>query len=164
MVTTEVEDEIIALSQFFLEYKKTRLRAGSYIVAIHIPIPTEHKYLFIHKISKRYEDDISACLLAMRIDMDKEGHRIVDARIGLGGMAAIPTLAKHTQQAFIGMQMGEAFCQDDVVQAAAFIEQDVTPMTDVRASRHYRLHVVKGLLLKCGVQLQQMVNSQEVVR
>ncbi|WP_227429777.1 xanthine dehydrogenase small subunit [Psychrobacter sp. I-STPA6b] len=159
-ITTEVEDEIIALSQFFLEYKKTRLRAGSYIVAIHIPIPTEHQYLFIHKISKRYEDDISACLLAMRIDIDKEGHRIVDARIGLGGMAAIPTLARQCQQALIDTPIH----QDSFIQAASLIGEDVTPMTDVRASRHYRLHVVKGLLLKCGLQLQQMMNSQEVVR
>ena len=162
IVLAKAQDEIIPLAEFFLDYKKTRLRAGSYIVAIHIPIPTDNQYLFIHKISKRYEDDISACLLAARFDIDKEAGRIIDARIGLGGMAAIPILAKQTQQAFIGMQMGEVFCQDDVRQAAAFIEQDVTPMTDVRASRHYRLHVVKGLLLKCGLQLQdKMVNSQQ---
>ncbi|WP_230660552.1 xanthine dehydrogenase small subunit [Psychrobacter sp. I-STPA10] len=160
-VSAQAQDEIIPLAEFFVDYKKTKLRTGSYIVAIHIPILTEHQYLFIHKISKRYEDDISACLLAMRIDMDKEGHRIVDARIGLGGMAAIPTLARQCQQALID----KSIHQDSFIQAASLIGEDVTPMTDVRASRHYRLHVVKGLLLKCGLQLQQMMmNSQEVVR
>ncbi|MGE6440697.1 xanthine dehydrogenase small subunit [Psychrobacter sp. NPDC078409] len=142
-------DEIIPLSEFFLDYKKTKLQAGSYVVAIHIPLMHDNQHLFIHKISKRYEDDISACLLAARIDVSANGMTIENARLGLGGMAAIPLLATTCQQALIGQAAEVASFE----QAAQVLSADVTPMTDVRASREYRSHVVQRLLAKCGKQL-----------
>ena len=142
-------DEIIPLSEFFIDYKKTKLRAGSYIVAIHMPLMQANQHLFIHKISKRYEDDISACLVAVRIDLSADGMTIDHAKIGLGGMAAIPLLAKNCQQALVGQPLELASFE----KAAKALPMDVSPLTDVRASREYRLHVVQRLLIKCGKQL-----------
>ncbi len=142
-------DEIIPLSEFFLDYKKTKLQAGSYVVAIHVPLMHDNQHLFIHKISKRYEDDISACLLAARIDVSADGKTIENAKLGLGGMAAIPLLATTCQQALVGQSAEVASFE----QAAQILSKEVTPMTDVRASREYRSHVVQRLLVKCGKQL-----------
>ena len=142
-------DEIIPLSKFFLDYKKTKLRAGSYVVALHIPLMQDHQYLYIHKISKRYEDDISACLLAARIDLSADGMTIQDVKFGLGGMAAIPLLAENCQQALIGQSVEVASFE----QPAQMLSSDVSPMTDVRASREYRMHVMQRLIIKCGKQL-----------
>ena len=142
-------DEIIPISEFFLDYKKTKLRAGSYVVSLHVPLTQDHQHLYIHKISKRYEDDISACLLAARIDLSADGTTIQNAKFGLGGMAAIPLLAKNCQQALIGQPVEVASFE----QAAQMLSSDVSPMTDVRASREYRMHVMQRLLIKCGKQL-----------
>lgn len=142
-------DETIPLADFFIDYKKTKLRAGSYIVALHMPLMQDNQHLFIHKISKRYEDDISACLFAASLVLSADGATIEQAKIGLGGMAATPLLAKHCQQALIGMPVEMA----SFVRAAAVLPLDVTPMTDVRASREYRMHVVQRLLLKYAKQL-----------
>ena len=144
-----VSDEIIPLSEFFLDYKKTKLRAGSYVVALHIPLMQDHQYLYIHKISKRYEDDISACLLAARLDLSADGMNIQNAKFGLGGMAAIPLLAAECQQALIGQAVNVASFE----RAAQMLPNDVSPMTDVRASREYRMHVMQRLIIKCGKQL-----------
>ncbi|MFP3455030.1 FAD binding domain-containing protein [Psychrobacter sp. SIMBA_152] len=151
-------DEIIPLSEFFLDYKKTKLQAGSYVVAIHIPLMHDNQHLFIHKISKRYEDDISACLLAARIDVSADGMTIENAKLGLGGMAAIPLLAVHCQQALIGQAAEVASFE----QAAQILSKDVTPMTDVRASREYRSHVVQRLMVKCGKQLIADMQAESV--
>ncbi len=147
----EISDETISLAEFFLDYKKTKLRPGSYVVAVHIPLMQDHQQLFIHKISKRFEDDISACLVAARIDLSADGMSIANAKIGLGGMAAVPLLAKNCQQALIGQPFEVASFE----KAAKSIPLDVTPMTDVRASREYRMHVVQRLLAKCGKQMVQ---------
>ena len=142
-------DEILPLSEFFLDYKKTKLRAGSYVVAIHIPLLQDNQHLFIHKISKRFEDDISACLVAVRLGLSADSMTIDDVKIGLGGMAAVPLLVENCQQALIGQPFKVASFE----QAAKALPLDVSPMTDVRASREYRLHVVQRLLIKCGKQL-----------
>ncbi|MBI0425278.1 xanthine dehydrogenase small subunit [Psychrobacter sp. NG27] len=149
-------DEIIPLSEFFLDYKKTKLQAGSYVVAIHIPLMKGNQHLFIHKISKRYEDDISACLLAARIDVSADGKTIKNAKLGLGGMAAIPLLATKCQQALIGQTASVASFE----QAVQTLSADVTPLTDVRASREYRSHVVQRLVVKCGKQLVKNMQTE----
>ncbi|MGP9492023.1 xanthine dehydrogenase small subunit [Psychrobacter sp. AOP7-B1-24] len=148
-------DETLPLSEFFLDYKKTKLRAGSYVVAIHIPLLQDNQHLFIHKISKRYEDDISACLLAARLDISVDGMTIENVKFGLGGMAAIPLLATKSQQALIGQPLTVASFE----KAAQMLPMDVSPMTDVRASREYRMHVVQRLLIKCGKQLVAEVQT-----
>ncbi len=146
---TSYVDELIPLAEFFIDYKKTKLRAGSYIVAIHMPLMQDNQHLFIHKISKRYEDDISACLFAASLVLSADGATIKQAKIGLGGMAATPLLAKHCQQALIGMPVDMASFE----KAAKALAKDVSPLTDVRASREYRMHVAQRLLIKCGKQL-----------
>lgn len=142
-------DETLPLSEFFLDYKKTKLRPGSYVVAIHIPLMQDNQHLYIHKISKRYEDDISACLLAAKINLSADGMTIEHANLGLGGMAAIPLLAANCQQALVGQPVALASFEA----AAQKLSMDVSPMTDVRASREYRMHVVQRLIIKCGKQL-----------
>ena len=64
-------------------------------------------------------------------------------------MAAIPLLAKNSQNALIGQPLA----LDSFQAAADALSNDVTPMTDVRASREYRLNVTKRLLIKCGKEL-----------
>ena len=149
-------DEIMPLSEFFLDYKKTKLRAGSYVVAINIPLLQDNQQLFIHKISKRYEDDISACLVAVCLDLSADGTSIDNAKIGLGGMAAVPLLVKNCQQALIG----QPFAVASFEQAAKALPMDVSPMTDVRASREYRMHVVQRLLIKCGKQMVKKTQTE----
>ncbi len=142
-------DETMPLSDFFLDYKKTKLCAGAYVVGIQIPLMSDREHLFIYKISKRYEDDISACLVAVKLGLSEDGDTIETATIGLGGMAAIPLLAKNSQDALIG----QPIALDSFQAAADALSNDVTPMTDVRASREYRLNVTKRLLIKCGKEL-----------
>ncbi|WP_201532716.1 xanthine dehydrogenase small subunit [Psychrobacter ciconiae] len=144
-----VRDETMPLSEFFLDYKKTKLCAGAYVVGVQIPLMNDREHLFIHKISKRYEDDISACLVAVKLGLSEDGDTIETANIGLGGMAAIPLLAKNSQNALKGQPLNLASFQA----AAEALSNDVTPMTDVRASREYRLNVTKRLLIKCGKEL-----------
>ncbi|SNT70003.1 xanthine dehydrogenase small subunit [Psychrobacter sp. LV10R520-6] len=150
-------DEIIPLSEFFLDYKKTKLRAGSYVVAIHIPLMQDNQHLFIHKISKRYEDDISACLVAAKIELSADGTTINQARFGLGGMAAIPLLAAHCQKVITNQPIEVASFE----KAAQALPLDVSPLTDVRASREYRLHVVQRLLIKCGKKLVRNLQTEK---
>jgi xanthine dehydrogenase small subunit len=116
----------------------------------------DNQHLFIHKISKRYEDDISACLLAARIDVSADGKTIKNAKLGLGGMAAIPLLATKCQQALIGQTASVASFE----KAVQTLSADVTPLTDVRASREYRSHVVQRLVVKCGKQLVKNMQTE----
>ena len=75
----------LALQDYFLDYKKTVLQPGEFIRAVRIAKPAANERLFIYKISKRLDDDISAVLAAFWLRFN--GDNIEDCRLAYGGMA-----------------------------------------------------------------------------
>jgi xanthine dehydrogenase small subunit len=134
----------LAMTEFFQGYKKTALQAGEYIRRIRVPTLRSGQSLQVFKVSKRWEDDISAVLVAVWLEMD--GQIIRQARIGLGGMAAVPARASSAELALFGQPLVQAVFDG----ASARLADDFTPIDDVRASAAYRLQVAANLLRKCG--------------
>ena len=130
----------LALQDYFLDYKKTVLQPGEFIRAVRIAKPAANERLFIYKISKRLDDDISAVLAAFWLRFN--GDNIEDCRLAYGGMAGIPKRALAAETAL----RGQAFDESAVAAAAAALTQDFKPMSDVRASAAYRLEVAGNLL------------------
>ncbi|MFC3678545.1 xanthine dehydrogenase small subunit [Bacterioplanoides pacificum] len=140
----------LALKDFFIDYKKTALQPGEYIRTIKIPKLKKNQQLLVYKISKRLEDDISAVLAAFKITVSDD-QKVEQVTTGFGGMAAIPKAALQLEQALTALPLdGDKFRH-----AAQALEQDFTPMSDVRASQAYRLLVAKNLVRKCALELLQ---------
>lgn len=132
----------VALADFFLDYKQTRLPECAYIRRIRIPRLQAGETLHVYKVSKRLEDDISAVLLAVKLHIEHDTIR--HARIAYGGMAATPKLAEKTAAALLG----QPFNTRSLQQAAAHLPEEFAPMSDVRAGAAYRMQVAQNLLLK----------------
>jgi len=136
---------------YFLDYRKTALRAGEFIRCVKLPLPAADALFALHKVSKRMDDDISAVCGAVHLCF--EGGVIAKARIAFGGMAAIPKRAENTE----AVLEGKRFEQASVVLAMKAIEDDFSPLTDARASAQYRMTVAKNLLQR--VYLESMSNG-----
>ena len=139
----------LPLAEFYTGYRQCVLQAGEYIREISIPITCQQVRL--EKISKRHEDDISAVCVVMAYSLTNGviGH----CQIGLGGMAATPVLAKKLQANLLGKAPADINQQ----QVLDWLQEDVTPMSDVRASSAYRLQVCANLL---SHWLQQPSNNK----
>ena len=70
--------------------------------------------------------------------------RVVDARIGLGGVAATPVRARRTEEALTGMPWAGAA----VAHAAAVLGSEGTPLSDHRASDRYLRAMLEQSLLR----------------
>ena len=141
-------ERTLPIEDFYLAYRKTALAPDEVLARIEVPQPTPHEWLRADKISKRFEDDISAVCLAVALQVEDD--RIHSARIGAGGVAAVPARAIQTEAALAGQQCAEgAF---DV--AASVLEAEFKPLSDMRASSAYR-RAVLGNLLRRGWQQSQ---------
>ncbi|MEZ5751885.1 MAG: xanthine dehydrogenase small subunit [Paracoccaceae bacterium] len=131
---------VIALEDFFIDYGKQDRAPGEFVEAVTIPRQPDR--LRVYKLSKRFDQDISAVLGAFNINV--EGGTVTAARIAFGGMAGTPKRASHVESALVGKPWTEA-----TVQAAlpAFA-QDFTPLSDMRASADYRLTSARNLLMR----------------
>jgi xanthine dehydrogenase small subunit len=133
----------LPLEDFFLDYRKQDRSPGEFLRRLVIPRLTDANSFFAFKVSKRFDEDISAVLGAFNFTM-KDGE-IAKARIAFGGMAATPSRARQAEAAARGARPGDT----DVVEAmVAALERDFTPIDDMRASAAYRKIVAGNLLRK----------------
>ena len=141
-------ERTLPIEDFYLAYRKTALAPDEVLARIEVPQPTPHEWLRADKISKRFEDDISAVCLAVALQV--ENGVIHSVRIGAGGVAAVPARATKTEAALAGQPCAEA----TVDAAATVLEAEFKPLSDMRASSAYR-RAVLGNLLRRGWQQSQ---------
>lgn len=128
----------IAIEDFFLDYGKQDRQPGEFVEAVTIPASAPD--LRCYKISKRFDQDISALCGCFNITV-ADGV-VAAARIAFGGMAGIPKRASHIEAALTG----QPWTQATIDAAAKTWANDFTPLTDMRASAAYRLETAHGLL------------------
>ncbi|MDE9451243.1 xanthine dehydrogenase small subunit [Aliiroseovarius sp. Z3] len=134
------ETRAIPLEDFFIDYGKQDRRPGEFVEAISFDRQPDR--LRVYKLSKRFDQDISAVLGAFNIAVN-DG-TVEDARIAFGGMAGIPKRASHVEAALIGKSWSEA----TIRAVLPMFEKDFTPMSDMRASASYRMETARNLLLR----------------
>jgi len=151
------EERTILVEDYFVDYKKTVLKPSEFIKSVHVPTPKANQELKLYKISKRIDDDISAVLAAIFIEVDN--NQVTDVRIAFGGMAAIPKRAPAAEAELLG----KTFDQVAVDNAKEALTNDFKPMTDVRATDTYRMTVAQNLIQKCFIELQSKTIETRVV-
>ncbi len=130
----------LPLEAYYLDYQKTALASGEFVARIRIPRAVAGWDLRAYKVSKRFDQDISAVFVCFQ--MRRDGDRVAEVRIGCGGMAAIPKRATKCEQALIGQGWNEA----TVAAGQAALDADFAPLSDMRASFDYRRLALRNLL------------------
>ncbi len=130
----------IPLEAFFLDYGKQDRAKGEFVEAVTIPASAPG--LACYKLSKRFDQDISAVCGCFAIGV--EGGKIANARIAFGGMAGIPKRAAAVEAALVGRDWTLA----TVSAALPAFAKDFAPMTDMRASATYRLEAARNMLIR----------------
>ncbi len=117
------------------------------------------EFLRAYKISKRYDDDISAVCLVISLQL--EGGQVAKASIGAGGVAATPVRAVQTEAALGGRPWTLATVQ----QAISTLRAEFSPISDMRASGAYRSEVLGNLLQRFWLESQglQQINLESFV-
>ena len=140
----------IPLEDFFLDYRKQDRREGEFVETVIVPKPGPDALIHVSKISKRFDEDISAVCGAFLLRRDSAG-LIAEARLAYGGMAGTPKRAATAEAALTGRHWDEAA----VNAAIAALSSDFTPLSDMRASAGYRLTVAGNLLRRFLIETTQ---------
>ncbi|MDB6091920.1 MAG: xdhA [Gammaproteobacteria bacterium] len=136
----------LPLERFFLGYQKKDLQPGEFIVGVALPPPRPERYFSSYKLAKRFDQDVSAVCAAFALEV-ADGV-VADARLVFGGMAATPARAAAAEAALAGQPWSLATVEN----AAAALAADFAPLTDMRASREYRLQAAGNMLRRFYLQ------------
>jgi xanthine dehydrogenase small subunit len=121
----------LPLAQYFTGYRESQRRPDELITEVVVPRPVSGMTAF-HKIAKRPFDDISSVAAGFALEVVDGVVR--KARIGLGGVAAMPIRALATEAAL----EGRPWTAEAVDAASAVLATEGTPISDQRASAAYR--------------------------
>ena len=138
----------LPLEQLYTGYRTTVMAPDEVLAWIRVPTAAARENAQVYKISKRFDDDISAVCLGINLQM--EGGRVTHASIGVGGVAATPARALRTEAAL----RGQPWTLDTVQRAMTVLRAEFTPLSDMRASAAYRTAVLGNLLQRYWLESQ----------
>jgi len=146
------------LEDFYTGYRQNLLAADEVVAFIKVLLPAsaasssttslQTTLLRAYKISKRYDDDISAVCLVLNLTLD--AGVVSDISIGAGGVAATPVRARQTEAAL----RGQPWSQASVQAAMLTLRAEFEPISDMRASSAYRRQVLGNLLQRFWLESQ----------
>jgi xanthine dehydrogenase small subunit len=135
-------ERTLPLEKFFIDYGKQDRAPGEIVTHVSIPSPPRGAFFAAEKISKRFEQDISAVSAGFLVRAEQSV--VVEARLAYGGMAGVPKHAATAEAALTGKPWTEA----SVRAAMSALASDFKPLSDWRASAAYRLESAQNLLLR----------------
>jgi xanthine dehydrogenase small subunit len=143
-----VVSRVFPIEQLYLGYRKNVLLPDEVVTHIHVPAPVEGEFSRVYKVSKRFEDDISAVCLAIQVRL--VAGSVAGVYIGVGGVAAVPARAHQTEASLNGQPWNES----SLAAAKTAIQSEFQPISDMRASKAYRQTVLGQLLERFWLETQ----------
>jgi len=146
----------VKIKDYFIAYGKQDRQPGEFVEKVTIPYLPAGERLACYKVTKRKDEDISALCGAFRVFVNDDGN-VGMVRIAFGGMAATPKRAKAVEDVLIGKPWTTATIES-AIQAFA---TDFTPLSDMRASKEYRLLAAQNLLRRFHIETTGSVERLE---
>lgn len=140
----------IPLKEFYLGYKTLAKESHELITKISIPkkLFSNTYYFNFEKVSKRTFLDIASVNSALFVEIGPDD-TIINVLLSAGGIAPIPTFLTKTCQYLLSKKIDSTV----VATAIEIARQEVSPISDIRGSREYKLLLLGQLLLAHFLQL-----------
>jgi xanthine dehydrogenase small subunit len=144
----KVHHRELRLEDLYTGYRQNVMAPDEILAWVKVPKAMKAERARVYKISKRFEDDISAVCLALNLHI--VGGTVAQASIGVGGVAATPVRARKTEAALVGQPWTAA----TVTNTIATLRAEFNPISDMRASGNYRREVLGNLLQRYWLESQ----------
>jgi carbon-monoxide dehydrogenase medium subunit len=132
---------LVSIDDFFKAPGRTELKPGEYIHSVCFPLPDGRWGSDFFKLGLRSGMAVAVASASAFLALD-ERDRIITAKVALGSVAATPVRSPHAEALLVGQTPSGVLFKE----AARAMLADIDPISDVRATRAYRLHSAQILL------------------
>jgi carbon-monoxide dehydrogenase medium subunit len=131
---------VVAFNDFYTGYRKTLLAADELLTAVRVPKQVSGEVSAFYKVGTRRAQAISKVVMGTRMRIN--AGVVESIAIGLGSVAPTVIRAKETEKLLNGKRLN----QELLAQAQRVITSEISAISDLRSTEHYR-RVVTGRLL-----------------
>ncbi len=135
------EERVLPMLEFFLGPGQSTINDGEILTEIRLPLPSTSAVASFNKLAQRQSMAISQVNIATRLSVDERG-QVSAARIVLGAVAPVAMRAVAAEEMLIGRELSEEL----LCTAASKAREEMNPISDIRASRAYRLEMTEVLV------------------
>lgn len=126
----------VPLSEWFLGPRKTVLKKGEIATGVRVPLPKKkHAACFVKLRRYKGEDLAQASVTVMALAGN-------EYRVSFGSVAPAPIRGFEIEM----LLSGKPLTDDRIKQAVKLVPKIITPITDIRSTKEYRMHMVCVML------------------
>ena len=133
----------VAVESFCVGPGENVLAPGELLVEVRFPAPPRHSGSHYRRVIPRNEMDIAIAGVGANVVLSNDGTVIEAARIALGAVAPTPLLAEEAG----ALLKGQTVTDQHLSAAAEAAQSIVSPITDMRGTEAYRVHIT-GVLVE----------------
>jgi carbon-monoxide dehydrogenase medium subunit len=122
----------VPADNWFIASRKTAIQKGEIVTGISISSPGKHGSCFVKLGRYEGEDLAQVNLIILAL---KDG----TFRVSFGSVAPVPVRAKKIENLINGKTITPSLIEE----ACKLIEMEIKPITDIRATKEYRMHMAK---------------------
>jgi len=127
----------VPASGWFVGNRKTVIRAGELVTGVEIPVPARHGACYVKLGRYKGEDLAQASVAVVALPGDV-------LRVAFGSVAPKPLRAAKIEKVLSGKPLSASALEA----AQRLVPQEISPITDIRASKEYRVHMTQVMLAR----------------
>ena len=131
----------ISLDDWFVGPRKTALKKGEIATGVAVTLPKKKHAACFVKL-RRYEGEDLAQASVTVLALEGNSYRV-----SFGAVAPRPVRGPHIEALLEGKPLSDALIR----QAVKLLPEEIVPITDIRATKEYRLHMT-GVMLERGLR------------
>lgn len=146
------KERVISISDWFTGPKRTALESNEIVTKMTIKFPKTKSASTYKKLGRYKGEDLAQVGMGILISEDKE------YKIAVCAVGPIPVRTKKTE-AFL---KGKELTDENLEKAKELIGSEISPITDIRATKEYRTHITKVMLERGLKECSAILSGNEI--
>lgn len=138
------EKRSVSISEWFTGPKKTAIKTGEVVVNVEISIPPKPNGTCYVKLGRYSGEDLAQAGVGIMADNN------FNYKIAFCAVGPIPKRIAKIEE----LLKGKPLSDDIIEEAKNIISHEISPITDIRASKEYRLHIAE-IMLERGLKIAE---------
>ncbi|NPA45492.1 MAG: xanthine dehydrogenase family protein subunit M [Chlorobi bacterium] len=145
-------ERVISINDWFTGPKRTSLKKDEIVTKITLKFPKEKTASCYKKLGRYKGEDLAQVGMGVLVSENKE------YKVAVCAVGPVPKRATKTEEFLKGKEINDA----NIKEAQEILATEISPITDIRASKEYRTHIAKVMLEKGLKESSDLLSGKEV--
>jgi carbon-monoxide dehydrogenase medium subunit len=129
-------ERIVNINEFFTGPRKTVLKEDEFVYGVKVPHPKKKNGGAYVKLGRYNGEDLAQVGIGVLV-LDGNEYRVAHCAVG-----PVSARARKIENLLNGKKLNDSLIEE----AKKLIEEEISPITDIRATKEYRMHMAKVML------------------